>query len=312
MVSPVVPPDSPVLVLTGPTAVGKTALSLPLAQRLGAEIVSADSRQVYRPLTIGTAKPGLAERALVPHHFVDELDLDEPFSAGIFARAAWQRIGELRAQGRDALVVGGSTLYLEALVHGLAEVPPTSEDTRRRLTERLEAEGPRVLYDELRAIDPAAAATLDPTKTQRLVRALEVFHDTGRPLSHYLRQRVRPPWRFRVVVLTRPRADLYARINARVDEMLAAGLVDENRALLAAGYSQALNPLRTIGYQEPMAYLAGEIPYDEMVRQLKRNTRRYAKRQLTWFRRRAEYIWIDLAAEPDMTRLVERVAALGI
>lgn len=300
----------PILVLTGPTAVGKTALSLSLAQQLDAEIVSSDSRQVYRPLTIGTAKASPAERALVPHHFIDELDLEEPFSAGLFARAAWERIGAIRERGREAIVVGGSTLYLEALVHGLAEIPPTRPATRAALNRRLEAEGAQKLFEELAALDPATAATLDPTKTQRIVRALEVHHDTGQPLSHYLERRTRPPWAFRVIVLNRPREQLYERINARAEAMLAGGLLEENRALLEAGYGRALNPLRTIGYQEPMAYLAGEMSYEEMVRRLKQNTRRYAKRQLTWFRRRAEYAWIELPEEPDVGPLVEQLAAL--
>ncbi len=287
-----------VLVLAGPTAVGKTALSLGLARALGAEIVSADSRQVYRELDVGTAKPTAEERAAAPHHFVDELSLGEPFSAGMFARAAEARIREILARRRIPLVVGGSTLYLEALAHGLAEVPETTPETRSRLMDRLAAEGAAALFRELETVDPEAAATMDPTKTQRVVRALEVFRDTGRPLSHYHRSIPPPPFHARVAVLHRPRAALYDRINRRVAAMLDAGLVEENRRLLDAGYPPDLNPLRTIGYREPMAHLRGEMGYEEMVRRIKQNTRRYAKRQLTWFRRRAEYRWVDVSSRP--------------
>jgi tRNA dimethylallyltransferase len=286
-----------ILVLAGPTAVGKTDLSLSLAQQLDAEIVSADSRQVYRELTIGTAKPPPDELAIAPHHFIDELHLGEPFSAGIFAREATDRIHDIHGRGRTALVTGGSTLYLEALLHGLSGVPETSAETRGELTERLRIEGAENLFAELERVDPVSAATMDPTKTQRLVRALEVYHDTGEPLSHYHREAQPPPFRSLVFVLTRPRERLYQRINQRVDVMLEAGLVDENRRLLDAGFPPDLNPLRTIGYREPMAHLRGEIDFEEMMRRLKRNTRRYAKRQLTWFRRRPEYVWIDLDEE---------------
>jgi tRNA dimethylallyltransferase len=285
----------PFLVLTGPTAVGKTALSIEVAERLGAEIVSADSRQVFRGLDIGTAKPGASERARVVHHFVDALPLGAEWSAGRFAAAANARITEILARGSVPLIVGGSTLYLEALVHGLADVPPGDPDVRAMLNATVrEPGGAAALYAELTRVDPAGAATLDATKSQRLVRALEVYHTTGRPWSSYFAEVVPPPYRYRVVVLTRPRAELYHRIGARVEDMLATGLVEENRRLLAAGYRLDTNPLRTIGYQEPFAYLQGEITHEEMVAQLKRNTRRFAKRQLTWFRRHPGYEWVDV------------------
>ncbi len=286
---------APIIALIGPTGVGKTALSLTLAERLDGEIVSADSRQLYRPLTIGTAKPTVDELASVPHHFINELDLAEPFSAGRFAAAANDRIDAILDRGCTPLVVGGSTLYIEALLHGLAEIPPTSAATREQLMARLREEGPKPLFEELQAVDPTSAATMDPTKSQRIVRALEVYSDTGRPLSHFHEARPRPRHRFRPIVLTRPRAELYDRINRRVDTMLDAGLIEENRALMEAGVAAEITPLRTIGYREPMAYLRGEVSYETMVERLKQNSRRYAKRQLTWFRRRAEYEWLDLS-----------------
>ena len=281
------------IVLAGPTAVGKTALSLAQAERLGAEIVSADSRQVYRGLDVGTAKPSPEERRRVPHHFVDELDPGAPWSAGRFAEMANERIRSILERGRVPLVVGGSTLYLEALVHGLAEVPPGDPAVRQALTEQA-AENTTGLFEELRRVDPAGAATLDPTKTQRLIRALEVYRTTGRPWSSFFSARTPPPFRYRVIVLTREREDLYRRIETRVDVMIEHGLVEENRRLLEAGYRLDTNPLRTIGYQEPIAFLEKRISFEEMVRLLKRNTRRYAKRQLTWYRRRSEYEWVDV------------------
>ena len=280
------------VILTGPTAVGKTALSLALADRWNAEIISVDSRQVYRQMTIGTAKPPPSVLEAVPHHFVDELDLGDPFSAGIFAREAVARVDSIRARGRVPLFVGGSTLYLHALKYGLADVPPVDPSVRADVQQRLESEGADALYAELERVDPTAAATLDPTKTQRLVRALEVYHGTGEPLSSFHAAQQPPPFSFRTIVLFRERAELYRRIEARVDEMLSDGLLDEVRGILQRGYDPTLNPLRTIGYQESVAHLQGVIDQAEMIRLIKRNTRRYAKRQLTWFRRDPSCEWL--------------------
>jgi tRNA dimethylallyltransferase len=287
----------PIPILTGPTAVGKTSLSLALGQRLHAEIISADSRQVYRELHIGTAKPDREALRSVPHHFVDDRSLEEPFSAGMFRSEAYRRIAAIAAGGRTPLIVGGSTLYLRALKHGLADIPPVPAQIRAQLRTRLEKVGPHELFEELQSIDPAAAATMDATKTQRVLRALEVHAATGRTLTSYHDEQEPPPYSFRTVVLFRGRKELYARIERRVDEMLARGLIEEVRGLLAAGYDPSANPLRTIGYQEPIAHLRGEISHPEMVRLIKRNSRRYAKRQLTWFRREADNIWINAAQE---------------
>lgn len=292
-------------VLTGPTGVGKTALSLDLAEHIDAEILSADSRQIFRELTIGTAKPGAKELARIPHHFINERSLGEPFSAGIFAEEAEVRMRDIMRRGRVPLVVGGSTLYLQALLHGLADIPPVEPTVREQVEQRLRHEGAERLYRELQTIDPAAAATMDPTKTQRLVRALEVYYGTGQPISSYHETKKPRPFSFRTVVLYRDREELYRRIEQRVDEMLADGLLDEVRGLLERGADPGLNALQTIGYQEPIRFLRGEINYDEMVRLLKRNSRRYAKRQLTWFRRFPEYVWMD-ANSPDLAhRLID-------
>ena len=290
----------PVYALTGPTAVGKTALSLALAERLNAEIVSCDSRQVFRELTIGSAKPSADELARARHHFVDEMDLGDSWSAGTFASAAEARIAEIHARGRRALVVGGSTLYLHALAHGLSPLPAANLALREELNAVAETEEGRLaLFQELREVDPEAASTLDATKSQRLVRFVEVYRSSGRPASAYWREASPPRFDVRVVVLDRPREELYARIHSRVDAMLEAGLMDEVRQLRESGWTRDSAPaMRTIGYQEPLRYLNGELEWDEMVDVLKRNTRRYAKRQLTWFRRQPSYMWLPAESSP--------------
>lgn len=310
------PTDQPsVLVLAGPTGVGKTELSLELAEVLRAEIVSADSRQIFRGMSIGTAKPTAEEMARIPHHFIDERNPDEPYSAGAFAEDAWRRIAAIRARGRQALVVGGSTLYLEALARGLSAVPPGDAAIRARLKERWRVEGGQTLFSELQAVDPRAAAALDPTKSHRVIRALEVWEATGRPLSAFWGDRSPPPTRFRVYVLHRERAALYDRIERRTTQLFGAGLVDETRALLDQGYSPVLGPLRTIGYQECVAYLSNQLTLDEARRLVAQNTRRYAKRQLTFFRRFDDWEWLSLDDDSHSQRgartLLQQLLANG-
>ncbi len=293
----------PIPVIAGPTASGKTVLSIGLAEALGAEIVSADSRQVYRELCIGTARPSPEEIARVPHHFVADRSIREPFSAGRYAEEAHARIGDILARGRLPLVVGGSTLYLQALLYGISETPQIDPGVRAALTDRLERFGGEALFDELLRVDPEAAATLDPTKSQRIVRALEVFHGTGTPLSVFHRQAAPPPFDFRIAVLTRDRANLYDRINARVEEMKVGGLMDEVRGLLAAGFPPTLNALQTIGYREPIKFLQEDCSEADLWEDTKRNSRRYAKRQLTWFRRWRGVTWFYADTE-DVQRLL--------
>ena len=292
---------SPFLALTGPTAVGKTELALEIAERLNAEIVSVDSRQIYKGLDIGTAKPTRAQRARVPHHFVDEREIRDPITAGQFAHDACERIDAILQRGRVPLAVGGSTLYLTALVDGLAELPPVPPPLAAALaTEASTPEGRVELFNELAAADPRAAQTLDPSKSHRLARLVGVLRSTGQAPSTAWENAPTPRHAFRVVVLDRPRDVLYSRIGRRVDAMLESGLLDENRALIARGVPREAPPMRTIGYQEPQAFLAGEVSELEMVERLKRNTRRYAKRQLTWFRRYPSYIWLDAeTASPE-------------
>lgn len=290
------PDAAPILTIAGPTAVGKTELSLDLAETLNAEIVSVDSRQIYEELTIGTAKPSPAAQERVPHHFIGERTLHNPISAGTYADLANERIQEILDRGRRPLVVGGATLYLHALQCGLADIPDVDDAVRDRLEDRLDDEGAEALYEELQEVDPEQAEKADPTKTQRVIRALEVYHGTGKPLTHYYENQPEPPFSYTTVVLNRDRQKLYDRINARVDRMLDAGLLDEVREVMQLdGVALDEPPLSTIGYREPIQYLRDEIDYEEMVRLVKRNSRRYAKRQLTWFRRYDEYTWMEAA-----------------
>lgn len=284
--------SAPILTITGPTAVGKTEMSLEVAEHLNAEIVSIDSRQVYDELTIGTAKPSPEALNRIPHHFIGERSLHEPYSAGAYAEAANERIRRILDRNNRPLVVGGATLYLHALQYGLADIPDVEDEVRVHLEERLEREGKEALYEELQEVDPRQAGEMDPTKTQRVIRALEVYHGTGQPLSYYYENQPEPPFEYVTVVLNRDRERLYERINRRVEQMLDDGLLDEVRAVMGIeGVDLDEPPLSTIGYREPIQYLRGEIDYDEMVRLVKRNSRRYAKRQLTWFRRYDEYHW---------------------
>jgi len=297
--------SDPILTIAGPTAVGKTELSLDLAEALDAEIVSVDSRQIYEELTIGTAKPSPEAQSRVPHHFIGERSVQSPVSAGDYADAANERIRDILERGRTPLIVGGATLYLHALQVGLADIPDVDDAVRARLEERLDREGPEALFEELKEVDPTQAEKNDPTKTQRVIRALEVYHGTGKPLTYYHENQPEPPFTYTTVVLNRDRERLYKRINHRADRMLEAGLLDEVRDVMQIdGVKLDEPPLSTIGYREPIQHLRGEMEYDEMVRLVKRNTRRYAKRQLTWFRRYDEYTWKD-ASETTASEVLD-------
>ncbi len=287
--------------IAGPTAVGKTSISLLVAHDLGGEIISADSRQVFRQMHIGTASPEVSEKGSVPHHFIAEKNLDEPFSAGIFAKDAESRIAEVIERGARPVVVGGSTLYLRALTQGLADIPDIDPSVRKALNSRLVNEGAEVLFKELTELDPEFSNTLDHTKTQRIVRGLEVWIGTGVRLSEHFKNARPPSYKYQYYILDRDRLELYERINRRVTAMMEAGLAEEVESILSAGTDPATNALQTIGYREVIRHLSGEVSIDLTISDVQRNTRRYAKRQLTWFRKIPDAIWVNLAGRSDRT-----------
>lgn len=285
-----------VLVVVGPTAVGKSALALDLCARHGGEIVSVDSMQVYRGLDAATSKPGPAERARAPHHGLDLVEPGEDFSMGDFVRAAERSIAAIAARGRLPVLVGGTGLYLRALLRGMAAAPRRDAGIRQRLLDRAARRGVESLHRLLKRLDPDSAARLGPRDRQRLVRALEVRLSAGRPLSSVLRDEPFGAERYDAVKigLDMDRKALYARIDARVDEFFAAGLVDEVRGLLRAGRRASANAFKALGYREVAAHLRGTIPLEEAVALTRRNTRRYAKRQMTWFRKEPEVAWFTI------------------
>jgi tRNA dimethylallyltransferase len=298
-----------VLVLVGATASGKTGVSIPLAKMLDAEIISADSRQVYRYMDIGTAKPTSEDRAAVPHHFVDIRNPDEEYNAGIFGEDARREAGRISAGGKGVLVVGGSGLYVRSMVDGIFDGPPADPEFRERAEGRLAREGLGVLLEELGRIDPVTRARIDITKPRRVIRALEVFHATGEPISALQEDRkVEIPFRPVIFGLAVERAELYLRIEARCDRMLEEGLEEEAAALEERGYASTLNALNTVGYAEVYALRRGEIAREEMLRLFKQNSRRYAKRQGTWFRKDPRVIWIDAGASRGASAVAEEIA----
>jgi tRNA dimethylallyltransferase len=296
-----VPDGLPLILLGGPTGVGKTELALWLAERLRTEIINADSMQVYRYMDIGTAKPTAEQRAQVAHHLLDLVNPDEPFDAGVFLEHAEPVVSELHARGQVPLVVGGTGLYLKVLSHGICEVAPGDASVRQSLQRELTEHGLMYLYRELQRIDPVLAERLQSRDRQRILRALEVFVVTGRPLSswqadHGFRQ---PRYRTIKVFVTRPREELYDRINHRAQLMMARGLLDEVKSLLARGYGHDLKSMQSLGYRQLTEHLRGRVSLEDAVQAIQRDTRRYAKRQLTWFRGDQEYQWLT-AGDPEL------------
>lgn len=279
------PIQPPLLAIVGPTAVGKTALAVALAQRLNGEIVSADSRQIYRQMEIGTAKPSAAERAAAPHHLLDLCDPDEPFSLGLYQQLASQTIAEITARGRLPMLVGGTGQYLAAILEGwqIPQVPPHPA-LRAALEAEAAREGVSVLYHRLAQVDPVAATQIGPTNLRRIIRALEVYQLTGQPIS-VQQTRVAPPYQIRTIWLTRPREALYARADARAEAMIAAGLADEVAALRERGYSWDLPSMSSLGYLQLRPYLEGTASLAACLERLKFDTHHFIRRQEVWFRR---------------------------
>ncbi len=287
------------IAILGPTAVGKSALALKLAEEFRGEIVSADSRQVYRGMDIGTAKPTRAERARVPHHLLDVVALDEPFTLAQYQQLAYAAIADIHARGKIPFLVGGSGLYVRAVLDGLT-IPRVAPDPARRA--QLEREEGAVLYARLQELDASAAAKIDPRNRRRVIRALEVIEATGGAIS--AQQQTAPPdYRILRIGLTLPRAQLYARINARVDAMLAAGLVEELRGLLPPSIpptrgEEKGGALSGLGYRQIALYVRGQVDLEEAVRLLKRDTRRFVHHQYSWFRLNDARIgWFDVTED---------------
>ena len=275
---------TPVIALVGATAVGKSAVAVTLAQRIGGEIINADSRQVYRGMAIGTGIPSEDERSGVTHHLYGISEPDDDFSLGRFLTAAKCAMQDIRERSKTPIIVGGTGQYVWALLEGwnVPEVAPDPE-LRQKLMERAEADGRNALHEELRRLDPTAAELIHPNNLIRTVRALEVVRTTGRPFSEQ-RTQTPPPWDTRIAGVSMEREALDVRIEQRVDRQLEAGWVDEVRALLAAGYSPSLSSFRSIGYREIAAHVEGHMPVDEMRQTIISKTRRFARTQFAWFR----------------------------
>ena len=279
-------------IILGPTAVGKTDYAVAEALRVGSPVVSCDSRQLYRELRIGVARPDDTQLAAVPHYFIADRSISEPCSAGAYELEALQLLEKLFRDHETVVMAGGSGLYIDALCNGLDDFPDADPELRAQLSERLRTEGVAALRADLRVLDPETYATIDPANGQRIVRALEVTIATGRKYSSFKTHPAKErPFTIVKTGLKRPRPELYARIDARVDRMMEVGLLEEARALLL---HRSLPALNTVGYKELFDYFDGRYDLAEAVRLIKRNTRHYAKKQLTWWARDPSIQWIDL------------------
>ena len=294
-------PPPKIIIICGPTASGKTAFAIHLARQFQAEIVGADAMQIYRHMDIGTAKPTPAELAAVAHHLIDIVDPDQDFDAARYAQAASGAIRRVIGRGRTVFVVGGTGFYIKALVHGLFEEGPSNPAVRRCLDQQARSQGTAALHRRLQAIDPAAAARIHPNDTFRITRALEVWEVAGETLTAVQQRHGFNEQRFQTleIGLSWPRAVLYDRIDQRIEAMMAQGFLDEVRQLLAKGYGGQLKSMQSLGYRHLAAVIRGESSLADAVSALKRDHRRYAKRQLTWFGARRAIHWLT----PDQGRL---------
>jgi len=310
--SPITVNRPPLLVIVGPTAVGKSQVAVHLARALGTEVLTADSRQVYRGMDIGMDKPTPEERQGVPHRLIDLVGPDEPFNVGEHRRRALVEIERLHRADLLPLVVGGTGLYVRALLRGLCEGPQADWSFRRQLEGEAREQGPDSLHRRLACVDPVSAARLHPRDLVKIVRALEVQHLLGRPLSEVHRGHgfAEAPFSPLVIGLIRDREALYRRVNERVDAQLAKGLLEETRRLLAQGYGRQLGSMKGLGYRQMAGYLAGEYDFQEAVRRLKRDTRHFAKRQLTWFRKEPAIEWLLVEEHETSASVAARIEGL--
>ena len=303
------------IVILGPTAVGKTALSVELASRLQAERISGDSMQVYRHMDIGTAKIKENEKtakdgSYIKHHLIDIIEPDQPYSVLDFQKAAGCLVAEINKQGRLPIIAGGTGLYISALIDGYTFTNDDGEDQEFRLRKMAEFDqkGGLYLWQELFKIDPEAAKKINENDAKRLIRALEVHQSTGQKISEAKKNP--PDWDVRLIGLTRPRPELYQRINERVLQMIDDGLVEEVKKLLAAGFSQDLKPMQALGYKQICSYLDGEYDLSTAVAEIQKATRHFAKRQLTWWRRDLRVNWFDLSLYADEEELISRMVKI--
>jgi tRNA dimethylallyltransferase len=295
--------------LTGPTAAGKTRVGLELARRLNAEILSLDSMAIYRGMDIGTAKPTRAERAEVPHHLIDIVDPDQEYSLAQYVAAAEAAAADVRRRGREVLFVGGTPLYLKALLRGIFDGPPADWDFRKQVEEEADRVGTAALHERLGQVDPLTAARLHPHDRRRIIRALEVYRLTGKPISHLQTQfdEGRLPEDCRVFVLDWPRDALYRRIETRVDQMMEIGLVAEVQRLTARYTTLSRTAAQAAGYREVIQHLSGEYPLEEAVQKIRTRTRQLAKRQGTWFRSLQECRRVEQTDEKDPRNVAQEI-----
>ncbi|HHY82806.1 MAG TPA: tRNA (adenosine(37)-N6)-dimethylallyltransferase MiaA [Clostridiales bacterium] len=300
----------PLVVITGPTATGKTDLAIQIASRLNGEIVSADSMQIYRYMDIGTAKPSIEERRGIPHHMIDIVDPDEEYNAALYQKQASQIIRQIAERGRLPVLAGGTGLYINSIIYPMNFTDAVEDpEYRSYLNEILERYGAEHLHSMLSEIDPDTAARLHPNDTRRVIRAMEVYHLTGNTMENY-RQNYREmdsDYHLLLYGLTMDRQKLYERINLRVDRMMKAGLVEEVKGLLERGYTKNLVSMQGLGYKEIIAYHEGLATLEEAVEILKRDTRRFAKRQLTWFKRESRIEWLDMDRQDSLPAIAEQL-----
>ncbi|MBM4261675.1 MAG: tRNA (adenosine(37)-N6)-dimethylallyltransferase MiaA [Deltaproteobacteria bacterium] len=300
-----------IIIVVGPTAVGKSEVALDLAGVLGAEIVNADSQQVYRYMDIGTAKPSPAERQRISHHLIDVVNPDEEFSAARFRSLAMAAIVQIQQRGHSVIVCGGTGLYIKALTKGLFVGPARDEPIRARLSEQADRQGLPVLYQRLAAVDAAATSWIHPNDRQRILRALEVFELTGRPMSEWQKEHAfaENPLDYLLIGLDRDRKALYEAINQRCGEMMARGLVEEVASLVQRGYVLNLKPLQSVGYRHAGLILSGEVLPESGLEMMKQDTRHLAKRQLTWFRGVNEVRWFHPGARAEIRTAAQKFLA---
>jgi tRNA dimethylallyltransferase len=300
----------PLVVIVGPTAVGKSRIAIEIAKRFETEIVTADSRQVYRGMDVGTDKPHQETRQGIPHHLIDLVNPDDSFNAGLFRRHAVETIEQLHQRRQLPLVVGGTGLYVRTLLQGLCEAPPADPAVRAQLREDARAQGHDGFYARLVAADPVTASKLHPRDTSKVIRALEVSQLSGRAMSDFQQRHgfSERPFSSLVIGLNRDRDALYRRIEERIDWQLAHGLLQETQRLLDQGYKRDCAAMKGLGYRQVAAHLAGEYDQAEMVRRFKRDTRHFAKRQMTWFRREPEISWLMVSESETTAETVDRVS----